>query len=302
MRNIPVLNHRLDESNGTVEHVLEMKATKKAPWFLRFAQKAKGLVSFVQNLLSPLTRKEGVRGGQLSAFFQSAAAVVVGIALLAGSLSLLAEPVGTGRGGNNPPIVNVCAPTVEAIWITEDRHLHQFTVEVTISSGGWGQFPSDRWTPPYVLTGSGWDYRPGSGSPVWVDYVNDSPSSTSLISLPSRAPRLGRFTHLTRWVYLDLPRSSGGSSYSFELQPAWIGGDGFSYFRGKFYNWYEHWIDIYLCLSDLHPITGKPLKGVTPYKGHCWIMPHGPNESGGYYVPVYFRRSSSSEWEELGNF
>ena len=102
MENIPVLNHRLDESNGIVEHVLEMKATKKAPWFLRFAQKAKGLVSFVQNLLSPLTRKEGVRGGQLSAFFQSAAAVVVGIALLAGS-------TGDVQSSEcDPPIFDLC--------------------------------------------------------------------------------------------------------------------------------------------------------------------------------------------------
>ena len=73
MRNTTVLSNRLDESNGIVENVLEMKTTKKAPWFLLFATKAKGIVSFVQNLL---TRKEGVRGGQVFAFFQSAAAVV----------------------------------------------------------------------------------------------------------------------------------------------------------------------------------------------------------------------------------
>ncbi len=226
-----------------------------------------------------------------------AAAVVVGIGLLVGSLSLLAEPIETGRGGNNPPIVNVCAPTVEAIWITEDQHLHQFTVEVTLSSGGWEQFPTDRWTPSYVLTGSGWHY-PDSGLPVWVNYVNDS----RWVSLASRSPILGQFTHLRPWVYLDLP-SSSSSDYSFEIQPSGSSGtDGFAYFRGKFYDWYEHWIDIYLNLSDLHPITGKPLRGVTPYRGHAWISPRGPSESGGYYVPVYFRRSSSSEWEMLGNF
>ena len=95
MENIPVLSNRLDESNGIVENVLEVKTTtKKAPWFLRFAPKAKGLVSFVQNLLSPLTRKEGVRGGQFSAFFQSAAAVasaVVGIGLLASPFLVQAD-------------------------------------------------------------------------------------------------------------------------------------------------------------------------------------------------------------------
>ena len=101
MENIPVLSNRLDESNGTVEHVLEMKA-KKTPWHLRFAPKAKGIiVSFVQNLLSPLTQKEGVRGGQLSAFFQSAAAAVVGIGLLVGS-------TGDVQAACDPPVYDVC--------------------------------------------------------------------------------------------------------------------------------------------------------------------------------------------------
>ena len=45
----------------------------------------KGVVSFLQNLLSPLTQKEGVCRGQVSAFFQLAAAVVVGVGLLVGS-------------------------------------------------------------------------------------------------------------------------------------------------------------------------------------------------------------------------
>ena len=101
MENIPVLSNRLDESNGIVENVLEMKA-KKTPWFLRFAPKAKGIVSFVQNLLSPLTQKEGVRGGQLSAFFQPAAAVVVGIGLLVGSTADV-----LGQFDRDPPISDV---------------------------------------------------------------------------------------------------------------------------------------------------------------------------------------------------
>ena len=298
MKNITVFSNRLDESNGIVENVLELKTTaKKTPWFLRFAPKAKGLVSFVPNLL---TQKEGVRGGQLSAFFQLATAVVVGvvgIGLLVGSLSLLAEPIGTGRGGNNPPIVNVCAPTVEAIWITEDQHNHRFTVEVTLSSSGWGQFPAlFHHGSRYRFTGYGWQYF-DSFIPYWTYFESTR--------YPLRAQYVGnvsgRSDHPTVWF--DLPRSSGGSSYSFEVEPSNTGGhDGFAYFRGKFYNWFEHWIDISLTLSDLHPITGRPLTGVTPYSGHAWISPRGPSESGGYYVPVHFRRSSSSEWETLGNF
>ena len=65
-------NKRLDESNGIAKNVLEMK-TKKTPWFLRFAQKAKGIVSFVQNLLPHLTQKES----------SAAASILVGIGLLA---------------------------------------------------------------------------------------------------------------------------------------------------------------------------------------------------------------------------
>ena len=113
MRNIPVLNNRLDGFNGIVEHALEMKA-KKTPWHLRFAQKAKGIVSFVQNLLSPLTQKEGVRGGQLSAFFQSAAsAVIVGIGLLVGS-------IGDVQAACNPPIYDVCFHKVDGSGFSVD--------------------------------------------------------------------------------------------------------------------------------------------------------------------------------------
>lgn len=138
-----------------------------------------------------------------------AAAAVVGIGLLVGSLFLLADPVGTGRGGNNPPFVNVCAPTVEAIWITEDQASHQFTVEVTLSSDGWEQFPTSFWNrSAYALRGSGWLSSGG-----WVDLYVNRHSLTSRDSYRSGNP----------WVYLDLP-SSSSSDYSFELQPTWIGG------------------------------------------------------------------------------
>ena len=264
MKTASILN-RLDESNGIVENALGMNA-KKTPWFLRFATKAKGIVSFVQNLLSPLTPKEGVRGGQLSAFFQPAAAAVVGIGLLVGSLFLLAEPVGTGRGGNNPPIANVCAPTVEAIWITEDQHLHQFTVEVTLSSTGWDQFaPFFRLGECfYALLGSGWWYN-DSGVPYWVDY-RYSANSSNVLRSERRRQIANRVLYPS--VYLDLP-SSSSSDYSFEIEPALGGRNELVHFRGKHYYVWNHWIDVYLNLGDLHPITGKPLTGVTPYRGAC---------------------------------
>ena len=89
-----------------------MKATaKKTPWFLRFAPKAKGIVSFVQNLLSPLTQKEGVRGGQLSVFFQSAAAIVVGIGLLVGSTADV-------QAACDLPVYDVCFHKRDNDWST----------------------------------------------------------------------------------------------------------------------------------------------------------------------------------------
>ncbi len=55
------------------------------------ARTAKGIVSFVQNLLPSQTQKEGVRGVQVSAFFQPAAAVAVGIGLLASAFFVQAD-------------------------------------------------------------------------------------------------------------------------------------------------------------------------------------------------------------------
>ena len=131
MRNIPVFSNRLDESNGIVENVLEMKA-KKTPWHLRFAPKAKGLVSFVQNLLSPPTQKEGVRGGQLSAFFQSATAAIVGIALLVGS-------IGEVHGQSNcyPPIFDVCLHKDSGRWESSSG---LFEVDIEFRGKRWQRY------------------------------------------------------------------------------------------------------------------------------------------------------------------
>ena len=99
---MPIKTQATDEIGLLVETI---KSTK-APWFLRFAgailrkngsartaggsgkdglltRAAKGIVSFLQNLLPSPTQKEVVRGGQSAAFVQSAPAVLVGIDLLA---------------------------------------------------------------------------------------------------------------------------------------------------------------------------------------------------------------------------
>ena len=206
MENNPVFSNRLDESNGIVENVLEMKA-KKTPWFLRFAPKAKGIVSFVQNLLSPLTRKEGVRGGQLSAFFQSAAAIVVGIGLLTGSNAEV-------QAACDPPVFDVCTHKFSGSWLSSgyfavdiqfegqsdelyevvwngykklynrDRRRMEYTYDAvsdpTKYSGGWEQTisyekfwwdPSNSWNNYGCSIYEGhWDWNnlDSNGFPTWV--------------------------------------------------------------------------------------------------------------------------------------
>lgn len=59
MKNIFVLNNRLDASNGTVENVPEMK-TKKTFWLLRFAQTA--VLAGIALLAAPLEQAEANHG------------------------------------------------------------------------------------------------------------------------------------------------------------------------------------------------------------------------------------------------
>ena len=59
MKNIFVLNNRLDESNGTVENVPEMK-TKKTTWLLRLAQTA--ILAGIALLAAPLEQAEANHG------------------------------------------------------------------------------------------------------------------------------------------------------------------------------------------------------------------------------------------------
>ncbi len=97
MRNIFVLNNRLDESNGTVENVLEMK-TKKMPWFLRFAGNLK-----------------------------MATAVVVGIGLLASPFLIQA----------NDEEKTDDAPEVGCLWVTNSGSIgFKVEFDVTAPSDG----------------------------------------------------------------------------------------------------------------------------------------------------------------------
>lgn len=96
MKKILFFRKRLDNPNGLVkdssnefmeqnETATPLRAMPSNSTAGLLARVVKGVVSFLQNLLSPLTCKEGVRTGQVSAFFQLAAAVVVGVGLLVGS-------------------------------------------------------------------------------------------------------------------------------------------------------------------------------------------------------------------------
>lgn len=60
MKNIIVLKNRLDESNGNVENVLEIKTTKKTTWFLRFAQTA--VLASIALLAAPVEKAQANHG------------------------------------------------------------------------------------------------------------------------------------------------------------------------------------------------------------------------------------------------
>ena len=285
MENIPVFSNRLDESNGTVENVLEMK-TKKMPWFLRFAPKAKGIVSFVQNLLSPLTQKEGVRGGQLSAFFQPVAAVVagvVGIGLFVGSISLFAEPVQWGPGNSN--IVNVCAPRVSYLTVTDDGSAG-LRVSVNISHG-WDMF---RWVLRDPRGGAGWQFkgyrfltynavrhyplRRGSFNKVF-DYA-DTEFETSDSD--------------GRDVYFDYfvrggpggTRGTGGKYFEMKIKPEhWQ----LVHVRGEHYYPDDHYVNITLYVTNFGGPNGTTRLPLGEYRMHCWVS---DSDGNGYYVPIYF--------------
>ena len=293
MRNITVLNNRLDESNGTVEHVLEMKA-KKMPWYLLFAPKAKGLVSFVQNLLSPLTQKEGVRGGQLSAFFQSAAAVVVGvvgIGLLVGSISLLSEPVQTGPSPGQTK--NVCAPVVHYVEVTNDGS-SGLSVSVDILQHGWEMFR--RWFLPSET---------GFSRSVFLGYTFVTKDAVRHYPLERRDFYADFSDDLETWdeeedqpVHFDYfvrggsggTRGSGGQYFSMRIKPEHFG---LEHVRGEHYHTLDHWVDITLYVTD-RDSKGKRMP-VGKYNMHCWVS---DSDGNGYYVTVYYDGDGDGTFEQ----
>ena len=293
MENITVFSNRLDESTGIAEHVLEMKA-KKTPWHLRFAHKAKGLVSFVQNLLSPLTRKEGGRGGQVSAFFQSAAAVVVGvvgIGLLVGSLSLLSEPVQTGPGGHNT--VNVCAPVVHYVEVTNDGSAG-LRVSVDFLRG-WDMFT---WVPPSLTGLSHWEwygYRFRTYDAV-RHYPHERGDFSEIFSYFSSrwytSDDEGRDVHFDYFVRGGSGgiRGTGGKYFSMRIEPQWYG---LRHVRGEHYHTLDHWVDITLYVTD-RDSKGKRMP-VGKYNMHCWVS---DTDGNGYSVAVYYDGDGDGTFEQ----
>ena len=264
MRNIPVFSNRLDESNGTVEHVLEMKA-KKTPWHLRFAPKAKGLVSFVQNLLSPLTQKEGVRGGQLSAFFQPAAAVVVGIGLLVSTDEV------HGQSNCYPPIFDVCLHK-EGRWESSSG---LFKVEIGFE-GKFGQ--------QYEVVWQG--LKKIGGNETYVDVSDENVHWIANLSYDNFY-----WDHTTPWVYFE---NYGCTIYEWNydrVNDEWVRGDWVA--SVDFNNWHEaasvsidnsasgldFELSSYYCSIDWKPILVDPLYGyeVRFWRGRYYDHPNNVN-------------------------
>ena len=89
------------------------------------------------------TPPQRFRKSKIAKTAAAVAAAFVGIGLLAGSLSLLAEPVQTGPFPGQ--ITNVCAPVVSSVTVTDDGSAG-LRVSVSLSHDGWDMFR--RWFHP----------------------------------------------------------------------------------------------------------------------------------------------------------
>ncbi len=252
MRNITVFSNRLDESNGIIEHVLEMKA-KKTPWYLRFAGKMR--------------------------MAAAVAAAVVGIGLLAGSLSLLAEPVylpdpiRTGLFPTQP--MNVCAPVISSITVTDDGSAG-FRVSVDFSHG-WDMLRWVRWSPDsWKLWG--YDF-------VTEDAVRHNP----LLRADFWNSRTAQFDTVLRTadsdgrdVYFDYfaRGGTGGKYFEMEITTEY---SSVVTVAGKDYDPDDYWVNLTLYITDRNSRGNRLPAG--EYRMHCWVS---DSDGNGYYVTVYF--------------
>ena len=209
------------------------------------------------------------------------AAAVVGIGLLVGSLSLLAEPVQTGPGGHNT--VNVCAPVISSITVHDDGSAG-LRVSVDFSHG-WDMFT---WLPPSLTGLSHWEwygYKFRTYDAVLHNPLERGDFSEIFSYFSSRwytSDYKGRDVHFDYFVRGGSGgiRGTGGKYFSMRIEPEWYG---LRHVRGEHYHTLDHWVDITLYVTD-RDSKGKRMP-VGKYNMHCWVS---DSDGNGYYVTVYF--------------
>ena len=223
-----------------------------------------------------------------SKFEKTAAAVVVGvvgIGLLSGSLSLFAEPIGVGRGVDNPPFENVCAPVVHYVEVTNDGSAG-FRVSVSLASHGWDMFRRRYWSDG-SLRSKGYYFR----------------SYNAVRHYPLRRGKFsGRFygTVLKTWddddyhvpVHFDYfaRGGTGGKYFEMRIDPE---ENQLKHVRDKHYYPGDHWVNITLYVTDRDSKGNRLPNG--GYKMHCWVS---DNDGNGYYVTVYLDNNGDGTFEQ----
>ncbi len=228
-----------------------------------------------------------------SKFEKTAAAVVVGvvgIGLLVGSISLLAEPVQKGPGSSN--IVNVCAPVVHYVEVTNDGS-SGLSVSVSLSQHGWDMFrwvwseDRNRWET--------WGYRFRT-----YDAVRHYPFKRGDFYADYSGSELETYDGAEEYVPVHFDyfvrggsggtRGSGGQYFSMRINPEWFG---LQHVRAEHYHTLDHWVDITLYVTD-RDSKGKRMP-VGKYNMHCWVS---DNDGNGYSVTVYYDGNGDGTFEQ----
>ena len=205
-----------------------------------------------------------------SKFEKTAAAVAtafVGIGLLAGSLSLLAEPVQTGPFPNQ--VKNVCAPVVSSITVTDDGSAG-FRVSVSLLDG-WDMF-RQVWDPSQ-LRHRFYGYKSETKDAVRHNPLRREDFFTRYLRTADYDGRDVHFDYFARG-------GTGGEYFEMEITPEWFG---LQHVRGEHYHTLDSWVKITLHITD-RDSKGKRLPA-GKYNMHCWVS---DSDGNGYYVTVYF--------------
>ena len=213
------------------------------------------------------------------------AAAFVGIGLLAGSLSLLAEPVQTGPGNANTQ--NVCAPVVSYVEVTNDGS-SGFRVSVSLSHG-WDMF---RWVP---ADGGGWKLKGYRFKTA--DAVRHFPLERRDFYADFTGTELETYDGFDQYVpvYFDYfaRGGTGGKYFDMKIKPEhWE----LVHVRDKHYYPDDHWVNITLYITDRDPYSKTnarlPNGG---YLMHCWVS---DSDGNGYLTTVYLDNDGDGTFEQ----